>query len=156
LPGTLGEPGKPDASAARVIAPHYLATAMNVTLGFRQIEAKRYGPVHLQPFTGLDGEALFVQVEQFAQIHNHPGLRPIETGVNRCIEFLTNTAPSLSAGRRCTWIRQSKNALIHGFLHINSRIERKGARSIGEESNGLSKCSGNYSPQSLVFYGISD
>jgi hypothetical protein len=91
---------------------------MYVTFGFRQIEAKRYGPVHLQPFTGLDGEALFVQVEQFAQIHNHPGLRPIETGVNRRMEFLTNNAPSLSVGSPCNWIRQSENALIHGFPSI--------------------------------------
>ncbi len=112
---------------------------MYVTFGFGQIEAKRYRPVHLQPFTGLDGEALFVQIEQFAQIHNHAGLRPIETGVNRRMEFLTNTAAALSVGSPCNWIRQSENASIHSCLHINSGIERKGARSIGVESNGFGR-----------------
>jgi hypothetical protein len=78
---------------------------MNVTFGFRQIEAKRYGPVHFQAFTGLDGEALFVQIEQFAQVHNHASLRAIETGVNRTVEFLTNTTAPLSVGSPSNWIR---------------------------------------------------
>src|ERR1017187_5163389 len=122
---------------------------MYVTFGFRQIEAERYGPVHLQPFTGLDGEALFVQVEQFAQIHNHLGLRAIETGVNRRMEFLANTAASLSVGSPCNWIRQSENASIHGCLHINSRIERKGARSIGVESDGFRRTIPGVSQEAL-------
>ena len=113
LPGTIRKPGKPDTSAASVIAPYHLATAMNEAFGFWQIEAKSHGTVDFQAFTGLDGEAIFMQVEQFAQIHDHTGLRAIETGVNRRVEFLTNAAAPLSVGSPCDWIRQSANALIH-------------------------------------------
>jgi hypothetical protein len=90
---------------------------MNETLGFWQIEAKRYGSVDFQAFAGLDGEAVFVQVEQLAQVHNHARLRSFETGVNRSVEFLTNTAAPLSVGSPCNWIRQSMNAPIHSYLH---------------------------------------
>ena len=64
--------------------------AMNVTFGFGQIEAKRNRPVHFQAFAGLDSEPIFVQVEQFAQIHDHAGLRSVETGINGSVKFLTN------------------------------------------------------------------
>ena len=63
LAGTIRKPGKPDASAASVIAPYHLAAAMNETFGFWQVEAKGYGSVDFQTFTGLDGEAIFVEVE---------------------------------------------------------------------------------------------
>jgi hypothetical protein len=117
LAGTIRKPGKPDASAASVIAPYHLAAAMNETFGFWQVEAKGYGSVDFQTFAGLDGEAIFVQVEQFTQVHDHTGLRAIETGVNRSVEFLTNTATPLSDGSPCNWIRQSENAPIHSYLH---------------------------------------
>jgi hypothetical protein len=86
---------------------------MNKTFGFWQIETKVYSSVDFQTFTGLDGEAIFVQVEQFTQVHDHSGLRSIEAGVNRSVEFLTNTAAPLSVGSRRNWIRQSMNAPIH-------------------------------------------
>src|ERR1700687_6314017 len=92
LPGAFRKSRKPDTSAASVIAPYHLAAAMNETFGFWQVEAKGYGSVDFQTFTGLDGEAIFVEVEQFTQVHDHAGLRAIETGVNRSVEFLTNTA----------------------------------------------------------------
>src|SRR6202158_1662901 len=98
LPGTFRKSRKPDTSAASVVAPYHLATAMNETFGFWQIETKVYSSVDFQAFTGLDGEAIFVQVEQFAQVHDHSGLRSIETGVNRSVEFLTNTTAPLSVG----------------------------------------------------------
>jgi hypothetical protein len=102
--GTLRKRGKLDTSAARFIAPDHLATAVNVSFCFRQIEAQGYGPVHFQRFTGLDSEAVFVPIEQFAQIHNHAGPRAIETDVNGSMKFLTNaTAP----------LPQSANAPIH-------------------------------------------
>jgi hypothetical protein len=86
---------------------------MNVTLGFRKIEAKGYSAVDLQRLTGLDGEALFVQIEQFAQVHHDAGLRGIETGVDRGVEFMTNVAPALSGARPRDWTRQSAKTLLH-------------------------------------------
>jgi hypothetical protein len=76
-----------------------------VALGFGQIEAEGYGPVRLQAFTGSNREAFLIQVEQFAKVHNHAGLRGIETGVNRGVEFLTNPTSALSVESPGNWIR---------------------------------------------------
>jgi hypothetical protein len=78
---------------------------MNETFGFREIKTKRDASIHFQAFAGLDGEAVFVQVEQFAQIHNHAGVQTIEAGIHRSVEFLTHTPTTLSVGSPCNWIR---------------------------------------------------
>ena len=123
LPGSVGKAGKADTCASSVIAPDHVATAMNEASCLRQIEAKRHGTVHFQGFSGLNCEAIFVQVEQFAEIHDHAGLRAIETGVNRSVEFLTNRAAPLSLGKSGNWIRQSISAPIHSCFHINSGMD---------------------------------
>ena len=82
LPRCVRQGGKPDAAAASVVTPDHFATAVNETSGFRQIEAKRDCPVYFQAFTGLDGEAFLVQVEQLAEVDHHARVGAIKTGVH--------------------------------------------------------------------------
>jgi hypothetical protein len=123
LTRTLRKTGKPDTSAASVIAPYHLRTGMNETFGFRKIETEVYSSVDFESFTGLDGEAIFMHIEQFAEVHDQAGLRSVETGVNRSVEFLTNKAAALSIGRPCNWIRQSLNAPIHSYSILTQESE---------------------------------
>jgi len=125
--GIFGERREADPATARVIAPDDLATAMDVAFRFRQIEAERDGPIHFQALAGLDGEPMFVEVEQFAQIHNHPSLRAVKAGVHRSVKFLANRETPLSLRKSGNWIRQSANAPIHLGL-ILTRERRQGAR----------------------------
>jgi hypothetical protein len=95
VPGILRKSRETDASPARIITPDHLAGAVNVTLSFWQLEAKRYRPVYFQFFASLYGKAIFVQIEQFTKIHNQTCLGTIETGINRRVEFLANRAAPL-------------------------------------------------------------
>ena len=72
---------------------------MNEAFCFRKIEANRNRPVHFEAFAGLNGKAVFVQVEQFTEVDNQAALRRVEAGVNRSVEFLANTVAPLSAGK---------------------------------------------------------
>ena len=92
--GTLGKRSKTDASAARVVAPDDLASAMDETAGFGKIEAKGQSAMRFKALARLNGETFFVQVDEFAEIDNESGLRTIEAGVDRGMESLANaTAP---------------------------------------------------------------
>jgi hypothetical protein len=105
---------------------------MNKIPSFRQIEAKCNRSVDFQAFPGLNGESILIQVEQFAQVDDHTGLRTIETGVNRSVKLLTSTTAPLTVGGPGNWIRQSRSAPIrvpiHDCHHINSGSAGKGAR----------------------------
>src|SRR5260221_11605481 len=109
LTRTLRKTGKPDTSAAGVIAPYHLRTAMNETFGFRKVETKAYSAVDFESFTGLDGEAIFMHIEQFAEVHDQAGFRSVDTGVNRSVEFFTSNAAAIYIRRRCYWFRLSLN-----------------------------------------------
>ncbi len=102
------------AGAAGVIAPNDHAAAVDQALGLRKIETKRDRMINLEairtlsfsaPQTdgsagGLNTEAVFVEVEQFAQIKDDPRLRPVETGVDGSVELVTKSTPAISPRKR--------------------------------------------------------
>src|ERR1022692_1803724 len=138
-PGTLGQFGKLNAAASRLIAPNDPASAVDEALGFREIEANGYRAIDFERFAGLDGETIFVQIEEFTQVHHQAGLRAIKTGVNRAVKLLTNTTAPFSVG--CNRIRHSSKTAIHGWHHINSETCGGGTPILimrGETRNGFS------------------
>jgi hypothetical protein len=96
-PRTWRKGAESNASAASVVAPDDLAAAVNVTLGFGEIEAKRDGSTNFEAFAGLNGEALFVQIEQFAQVDGNAG-GTVKTDIDGRMEFLTNLAAPILSG----------------------------------------------------------
>lgn len=92
LPRSGVQGTKTNATAASFIAPDDLAIAVNVTVGFGKIEAKRNHPIDFEPLAGLNSKAFFIKVKQFAQVDSHAGTRTIETDIDGSAELLTNAA----------------------------------------------------------------
>ena len=104
---------------------------MNVFFGFRQIEAEGNRAIRRETVVimhgvvahrvvvhggwngSLHGEAIFVQVEQFAQVEYGARTRRIEADIDRRMKALTNSAASLTVRKARARIRQSE-APIHG------------------------------------------
>ena len=92
---------------------------MHDFLGFRQVQAQFHRAVDLQTISftscrngGLNREAVFVEIQQFVQVHGHRR-RAVEADVNGSLKFLTDAAATLTVGREEDWIRQSESAPIH-------------------------------------------
>jgi len=95
---------------------------VNLGSGFRQIKGKTNRSVYFEAFGSLNGETVFAQIEQLAQIKHHAGTLAIETGIHRRVQLVANPSPTFADGAKWRWILQLENAQFHGSDHGQKRI----------------------------------
>src|SRR2546427_11340149 len=87
--------GKADPRPTCCVRPNNTAGRMDISFGFRKVQAQAYSSVDLKRGRGLNGHTVLADVQDFVQVEHHSAGASIQTCVGRSVDLVPHTAPTI-------------------------------------------------------------